>query len=182
MDYYDEKLNRSGASYKACFYCFVGMILIMVVSFFVGRCTSPKGEGGDTIRVDSVFITDTITKEIHDTLPIEKKEKVIEYVSIPCPEHTNGEDTAQVMLPIVQKEFSDDSTYTAYVSGLKYNEWPKLDSITVRQREVMNTIIKTITIKAKQSPWKIGIQAGYGYGFNYKGLEPYVGVGIGYSF
>ena len=107
---------------------------------------------------------------------------MIEYVSIPCPEHTNGEDTAQVMLPIVQKEFSDDSTYTAYVSGLKYNEWPKLDSITVRQREVMNTIIKTITIKAKQSPWKIGIQAGYGYGFNYKGLEPYVGVGIGYSF
>ena len=178
-DYYDKKLERSGASLRICFYCFIGMVLLTIVAFFVGRCTAPKTVGGDTIRIDSVIKHDTLIVWKTDTMPIERKEKVIEYVTIPCPEPTG--DSSDVVLPIVQKEFSDDSTYTAYVSGLKYEEWPKLDSVNVRQREITNTIIKTITVQKKRSRWNIGIQGGYGYGFNYKGFEPYIGVGVQYS-
>ena len=83
--------------------------------------------------------------------------------------------------PVVQKEYSDDSTYTAYVSGLRYNQWPKLDSIIVRQREITNTIAKTITLQKKHSRFSVGLQAGYGYGFQYRGFEPYVGVGVNYA-
>jgi hypothetical protein len=80
--------------------------------------------------------------------------------------------------PVVQRQYSDDSTYTAYVSGLRYNQGPKLDSIIVRQREITNTITKTITIQKKPSRLSVGLQAGYGYGFLHKGFEPYIGIGF----
>lgn len=171
-------------SYKGCFFSLVCMIMIVIgyVFFNLGRCSASKGEGSDTLSVDSIVAHDTLYVYHTDTLAIVKKQKVLEYVQIPCPEPTSGEDTAQVTLPVVQKTFSDDSTYTAYVSGLEYESLPKLDSITVRQREITNTITKTITIKKKRSRWNIGFQGGYGYGIKSKEFEPYVGVGFTYSF
>lgn len=169
-------------SYKGCMFSIVGLILLSLVSFFCGRYSGEKGEGGDTLSVDSVVIHDTLYVYHTDTLPVVKKETVTQYVSIPCPEQTSGGDTAKVTLPVVQKEFSDDSTYTAYISGLEYDKWPKLDSITVRLREIENTITKTITIQKKRSHWNVGVQAGYGYGFKSKMVEPYVGIGFTYSF
>lgn len=83
--------------------------------------------------------------------------------------------------PVVQRQYSDDSTYTAYVSGLRYNQWPKLDSIIVRQREITNTITKTVTLQKRRSRFSVGLQAGYGYGFQYRGFEPYVGIGVNYA-
>ena len=190
MDYYDRKLMNSGHSYIACFFSFVAIILLLIASFFVGRCTAPKGVGGDTISVDSIITSDTTDIEKTDTMPKEKKEKetIIKYITIPCNESVNDDTDIQdslcssVSMPIVQKEFSDDSTYTAYVSGLKYEQWPMLDSISVRQREITNTIVKTITIEAKKRCWSFGVQVGYGYGVNYKGFEPYIGVGVQYTF
>ena len=169
-------------SYKGCMFSILGMILVCVVSFFCGRCSSEKADVSDTIKIDSVIVRDTLYVYKTDTMPVVKKETVTEYVSIPCPEPTSGGDSAQITLPVIQKTFSDDSTYIAYVSGLEYEKWPKLDSISVRQREIINTITKTITIQKKRSPWNIGIQAGYGYGFVYRGFEPYIGVGLSYSF
>ena len=169
-------------SYKGCLFSIVGMILLCVASFLYGRCCSKKTDVSDTIKIDSVIVRDTLYVYKTDTMPVVKKETVTEYVSIPCPEPTSGGDSAQITLPVIQKTFSDDSTYIAYVSGLEYEKWPKLDSISVRQREIINTITKTITIQKKRSPWNIGIQAGYGYGFVYRGFEPYIGVGLSYSF
>ncbi len=168
-------------SYKGCFFSLVGLILVGLVSFTYGRCSVERGEGSDTLSVDSTIIHDTLYVYKTDSFPVVKKQKVLEYVQIPCPEPTSGEDTAQVTLPVVQKTFSDDSTYTAYVSGLEYDNLPKLDSITVRQREITNTITKTITIKKKRSRWNIGFQGGYGYGIKSKEFEPYVGIGFTYS-
>lgn len=133
------------------------------------------------VRVDS--IRDTIWVEIHDTMPGERSKQLFCYVSIPVPTPSDSDkaDSGAVTLPVVQKTYSDDSTYTAYVSGLDYKQWPRLDSIITRQRSVTNTITKTITLQKKHSRWSVGIQAGYGYGLQYRGFEPYVGIGVDYA-
>ena len=162
-----------------------GLLLCVAYSLlFPNGCTG-RASGGDTIdvRVDSV--RDTAFIEKHDTVPAEKVRKVLKYITVPACGIVDSLDEdstqyAEATLPVVQKTFSDDSTYTAYVSGLEHEIWPKLDSIIVRQREVRNTITKTITIN-RRSHWHIGVQAGYGYGFKYKGLEPYIGVGLTYT-
>jgi hypothetical protein len=83
-------------------------------------------------------------------------------------------------MSVVQREYSDDSTYTAYVSGLLYQDWPKLDSITVRQRTITNTVTQTVTLLKRQSRFTISAGIGYGYGIRYKGFEPYIGITLGY--
>lgn len=129
---------------------------------------------------------------IHDSLPPEKGEKVISYVTIPCHHDTtdagNGNTQGDslcdgsVTLPVVQKVYSDDSTYTAYVSGAKIDSFPRLDSINVRQKIIERNITVTVTEKEKFRRLRFGVYAGYGYGFLYKGFEPQIGVGITYSF
>lgn len=49
----------------------------------------------------------------------------------------------------------------------------------VRDKEI---ITKTITKRQKAKKWHIGVQAGYGYGFKSKQVEPYVGIGVSYTF
>ncbi len=85
---------------------------------------------------------------------------------------TDVQDSVEIEL--TQKVYSD-STYTAYVSGYK----PSLDSIFVRQRIVTSTRIEERVVKEKVfRRWNIGIIAGYGYGFQSKTFEPFVGVGV----
>ena len=73
-------------------------------------------------------------------------------------------DTIRVRLPIESKHYTSIN-YDAWVSGYE----PQLDSIKVYQREV----------KTKQSRWSIGLQGGVG--MTPRGVQPYVGVGIGYK-
>ena len=73
-------------------------------------------------------------------------------------------DTIRIRLPIESKHYTAES-YDAWVSGYE----PQLDSIKVYQRGV----------KTKQSRWSIGLQGGVG--MTPRGVQPYVGVGIGYK-
>lgn len=73
-------------------------------------------------------------------------------------------DTIRIRLPIESKHYTAES-YDAWISGYE----PSLDSIKVYQREV----------KPKQSRWSIGLQGGVG--ITPKGVQPYVGIGIGYK-
>lgn len=167
---------------------YIWLLLFLSLGFFLCKCTSRcsgESEVNDTLRVDSIVEHDTIFVEFHDTLPAEKGETVIKYITIPCKQDTvnNENDSVRsdsLRVAVVQKKFSDDSTYTAYVSGLKYEELPKLDSITIRQREIINTIVKTITIKKKRSRWSVGLQGGYGLGLQSRSFEPYIGLGFSY--
>lgn len=77
-------------------------------------------------------------------------------------------DTLRAVVPLTQKEYRD-SNFTAWVSGFM----PKLDSIEVRSRVV--TYTQTVT---KSRRWNAGIVGGYGYGFQSRQLEPFVGVGV----
>ena len=123
--------------------------------------------------------------EKKDSMPEAKSSKVVGRTKIHflC-HHEQGTESLDsvreavqdsVEVEITQKVYSDDSTYTAYVSGVN----PNLDSIFVKQKEVTHSILETRTLQVKKfRRWNIGLIGGYGYGFKSKNLEPFVGVGI----
>lgn len=182
MEYY-ERNKRSGVSYKTFFYCLIA-IVILTATMLLGDCIASCIIEKPTRDTVTVVKRDTITIEVHDTIPQIKKERIVKYVPMPdikpVDESADADSTHNDSIAIVQREYSDDSTYTAWVSGLRYGVWPKLDSINVRRQIVTEHIKETITIRKKSSRWTIGAQAGIGYGFRYQGIEPYIGVGIGF--
>ena len=123
--------------------------------------------------------------EKKDSMPEAKSSKVVGRTKIPflC-HHEQGTESLDstreavqdsVEVEITQKVYSDDSTYTAYVSGVN----PNLDSIFVKQKEVTHSILETRTLQVKKfRRWNVGLIGGYGYGFKSKNLEPFIGVGI----
>ena len=140
-------------------------------------------QGGDTISVRIDSVRDTLYIEKWDTVPHEVERKVVQYVEIPVclPADSVSQADIVITLPVVQKTFSDDSTYTAYVSGMEYDGWPKLDSIAVRQQVVTNTIHETVTIGIRKR-WTFGIQAGAGFGIIQRKPDIYIGAGVQYNF
>ena len=157
------------------------LLASVVVNLFLMTRQPEVTEHRDT---DFVERWDTI----RDTLPAEKGKKIVKYIRIPCPQQDTAGGAWQqpdtmpaVALPVIQKTYSDDSTYTAYVSGLQIDSFPRLDSIRVRQKTIERTITVTQTEKKKARRLRFGVYAGYGYGFRYKGFEPQVGVGISYT-
>lgn len=123
--------------------------------------------------------------EKKDSMPEAKSSKVVGRTKIPFLCHherdTESLDSVReavrdsVEVEITQKVYSDDSTYTAYVSGVN----PNLDSIFVKQKEVTHSILETRTLQVKKfRRWNIGLIGGYGYGFKSKNLEPFIGVGV----
>ena len=160
-------------------YVIIPMIPVAIMAIVSLWCYQ-KCDGNDvvptdtlSVRVDSV--RDTVYVEVHDTVPVVKRERVLCYVKVPVRDSTFNDSMA-----VVQREYSDDSTYTAYVSGLLYQDWPKLDSITVRQRTITNTVTQTVTLLKRQSRFTLSAGVGYGYGIRYKGFEPYIGITLGY--
>ena len=81
-------------------------------------------------------------------------------------------DSVKVMVPITQKEYQD-SAYHLWISGYAAN----LDSIHTFSRHEYTT---TQTPPAKPKRWHLGITAGLA--ITPKGLQPYIGGGITYSF
>ena len=177
-------------------YVIVPMIPVAIMAIVSLWCYQ-KCDGNDvvptdtlSVRVDSV--RDTVYVEVHDTVPVVKRERVLCYVKVPVRDSTfrstfgrlQGKNvqrsTFNDSMAVVQREYSDDSTYTAYVSGLLYQDWPKLDSITVRQRTITNTVTQTVTLLRRQSRFTLSAGIGYGYGIRYKGFEPYIGITLGY--
>ena len=78
----------------------------------------------------------------------------------------------------------DTADLQIYTSGIETS----LDSLKMRlktHREIVtNTVEVTKYVKDRKrfiDRFHIGVQAGYGYGFNYKGLEPYVGIGASFD-
>ena len=77
------------------------------------------------------------TDTIRDTTLMVKNEKIVRVVRDTLTNIKFIRDSIDAMkvianIPIVQKEYSDDSTYTAWISGYK----PNLDSINVYRNNV----------------------------------------------
>ena len=82
------------------------------------------------IKENTTILTKTDT--IRDTVLVVKNEKIVRVVHDTLTNIEFIHDSIDTMkaianIPIMQKEYSDDSTYTAWVSGYK----PNLDSINV---------------------------------------------------
>ena len=79
-------------------------------------------------------------------------------------------------IPVTQNVYRD-SSYIAWVSGYR----PSLDSIRVFSRT--RYVTKIITEKSEPPESKrlnFGLQAGYG--ITPKGIQPYIGIGLGFRF
>ena len=131
-----------------------------------------------TMPTKTETVTDVRYIEKTDTSPVVKKDTVVRYVKVPVVRHKTDTVTMpadSIELEVTQKVYSDDSTYTAYVSGYM----PSLDSISVRQKEITNNIINTRILHEKEfRRWSVGITGGYGYGLRTGSLEPFIGLGV----
>ena len=143
----------------------------------------------EVIKTDTVLTTktDTLWK---DTTIVEK-EIVPKYIIKKNVDtvYTKKGDTLNLITEakrfdkrlISNKDTADIQIYT---SGIETS----LDSLKMRLKTHTDVITNTVEVKKyiqkKKTFWNrfhIGVQAGYGYGFNYNGLEPYVGIGASFD-
>ena len=152
-------------------------VFILAVALLVSLVCNYKQCIGNVAKTDTITVeridTQYITKT--DTVPVVQHETIIKYVDIPVYRDSIVHDTLSV--PVVQRTYTDDSTYTAYVSGLQYDIYPRLDSITVQQRTIYHEIERTITIEQKRR-LRLGIQAGAGVGVFSRKPDVYIGIGL----
>ena len=154
-------------------FIFVLIIIMLVVSVCL-NVGMYRHIQTDVVRSDTVYKEKVI--KVVDSAPAVKEEKVIGQVSIPV--HSNSLNTGKndtltaneatvqrdsVTFDVVQRKYTDDSTYTAYVSGLRYDIYPRLDSVIVRQKIIERTITNNIYrdrngLKVKLRP---SVSAGY---------------------
>lgn len=174
-------------------YRLIGIYLLVVAALMVwlgsavfrGCCNT---ENEPIVEKDSVVTHDTVYVEKHDTIPVMVTERVVGKIGsndiaaycTPADEKVTTDSCGHRVdsIDVVQRVYSDDSTYTAYVSGVRYDCYPRLDSVNVRLREITHR--QTVTVKEKVSRWSVGIQGGYGFGLFSGRVEPYLGIGISY--
>ena len=143
----------------------------------------------EVIKTDTVFTTktDTLWK---DTTIVEK-EIVPKYIVKKNVDTVYTKEGDTLNLITESKRFDkrlisnkDTADIQIYTSGIETS----LDSLKMRLKThtdvITNTVEVTKYMQKKKTFWNrfhIGVQAGYGYGFNYKGLEPYVGIGASFD-
>jgi hypothetical protein len=160
------------------------IILSVVTAFVLGLlCNCPFGcqnavktEIREKLLIDTLYITKT------DTMPVPKTEYIVKYIKVPVPkDSTSTGNVDSLQLEVVQRTYSDDSTYTAYVSGVAVDSFPRLDSISVTQRTILidHEIERTII---KKRPLTFGVQGGAGYGITTKKPDIYIGIGLQWNF
>lgn len=132
------------------------------------------------------LLIDTVYVDTTDTTPRIEKEIVTKYIKIPVPVPVDSGKidmclADSVELPVVQRTYTDDSTYTAYVSGVEVDSFPRLDSICVRMRTIIkeHEVERTIT---KKQPITWGLQFGTGVGIITKQPDIYIGIGFEWNF
>lgn len=149
---------------------YIALALLLLVSVLLNiyqyktRGLPARTDTVETVRWDTV----------HDPLPPLKGEKVIKYIKVPCSSSqqdsltTGGlikdsDQDSSITLPVVQKKYSDDSTYTAYVSGVEVDPFPRLDSIITRQRTLERIVTRTVYMKKGGLSIKVrpAVTAGY---------------------
>lgn len=166
------------------------VLALLIISFVAGYHVAKTSPPTEQVERDTIVYVDTIPYYV----PVAKDSTVVSYVLRVLPTYPTGNretqdtttnelgvtifatsderDSAAVVLPIVQKRY-DGKDYRAYVSGYE----PHLDSIFVYPK---STVIRERSSKPPNR-WHVGITGGYGYGFNSKQAEPYIGIGITYS-
>lgn len=156
---------------------FVVLLVLLFISFGFNIWYAVKDKDVE-IKEKTTIVTKTDT--IRDTVLLVKNEKIVRVMRDTL---TNIEfihdsiDTMKVIanIPVTQREYSDDSIYTVWVSGYK----PKLDSINVYRKDVY---INKETIITKKDNKRIGIGPVVYGGFNVGNRQLDCGIGIGITY
>jgi hypothetical protein len=100
---------------------------------------------------------------LHDSVPDIRYEMVKRYVRVPDSILKYDTIAGERVLPIVQRTYTDDSTYTAYVSGARIDSFPRLDSIITRQRTLERIVTRTVYMRKGGFSVKVrpAVTAGY---------------------
>ena len=188
---------------------FLGAALIMAIGYGLWEHGTVKRLREQMAKSETIRVTEVHTDTIPDTIPKIASERQVGVLKVPVNDilsrlkpaySTKNVDIKQkevnnstydmmqptaidtIELPKVQRVYSDDSTYKAWVSGYE----PRLDSINVYRKTIKETVTITIPAeKRRRTFWQrfnIGIQAGYGLGLDDKKAHPYLGGGVGFSF
>lgn len=140
-------------------------------ALFVAGYHFGQNKDNVSLKSDTVYVTttDTVPKLV-SSKPLYLYSYITKHTVKTIRDTTCMTDTVRdtIPIPISQKKYQGKN-YTAYVSGFHQS----LDSISVTEKIINNTIIK------KRSRWNVGVMAGYG--ITYKGLTPFVGVGVVYN-
>lgn len=155
-----------------------GIVATLIVCLCFSHCNGQE-TGVETV-VDTVVVHDTVRVD----KPVEKRDTLLRYVKkkpillhdtlyvLKDSDNLYTKDDS-IYIPITQKEYSDDSTYRAWVSGYQ----PSLDSLNLYRKQTIITKTNTIRIKPK---WSWGLQGGVYV--TPKGLQPGIGIGAQYTF
>lgn len=119
---------------------------------------------------DTIYNDTTIYKPTPSSITQTGKTVFIPYI-VERTDTLHDRDTISVPVPVEQKRY-DDSLYTAWVSGYQ----PQLDSITLHQPTIVETITRTIV---KPAP-RLSIGPSVGAGVSITGT-PRLGVYAGFT-
>ena len=148
-----------------------GFFLLFLAVFCVGVGVGYVGfgRGDEIVRADTVYRRDTvrwpIVRDSVVTRYVTRRLAVMRVDTVRQSDTVRAVDTVEVSLPIVQKVYRA-TNYTAWVSGFE----PRLDSISVRHREV--TLTKVARVGRR---WGVGLGVGLGVGSG----GPGAGIGLG---
>ena len=116
------------------FFLIVIIFFALIASFLLGRQSA-----GENASVRIVVVRDTVTDTIRSIRPVPVKTVIARHDTLRLPVIETRTDSVLVSLPVERKTYSDDSTYTAVVSGIN----TCLDSIEVYRQRVYEK--RTIT-------------------------------------
>ena len=146
-------------------------IIIGIACFALGWFVRPAGRqpavNADTIQAPPIVVTKTKV----DTLLLVSPMPYIAWLTGDTIEVDGCRHAKEV------KVYTDDSTYTAWVSGVR----PSLDSIrTYRNTQYVDRYIyRDIIRQEKRKRFGIGLSAGYGLGKD--GFSPVLAVTVNYN-
>ena len=162
---------------KVAYFLGIGLFLFLLTDYLTNKFT----DGKKLPRIDTITIERTDTQYITktDTLPKLVRDTLLRFIHVPATKDSDIVDS--VNLQVVQRTYTDDSTYTAYVSGIGYDMYPSLDSIVVRNEYVTSIVERTIHERQKQRI-TIGLNVGAGLGIISRQPDIYIGIGLNYNF
>ena len=153
----------------------LSVILAVSLLYNYKACTGTANKA-NTVTIER---TDTMYITKNDTLPYIKKETVTHYIKVPVPKDSIIHDTIDA--EVVQRTYTNDSLYVAYVSGIRYNDYPRLDSISVTQRTILLEKERIVTTEPPRR-LRIGLQVGAGFGVFSQKPDLYIGIGGQFNF
>jgi hypothetical protein len=148
------------------------LILLAVIAIQEYRIRNTESETVTTTTVivhDTVMVDVPVPVSVAETGQVRAKLPVAELPvidSLPA-----GADSVEVVIPISTKIY-EDSLYRAVVSGYMVS----LDTMQIYRNTVyVDRWHEGVKVKPKR--WTVGVQVGYRTDF--RGMRPYIGVGIG---